>query len=144
MRSRASSAGKPTSQTVSRVLRSKAKLRKPQRSTRKRSEEELRLVEHEDRKRVLLERKMGDGALEVAPELGAAVGRLHAELEREGSVDVEGGDGGVAQVERLEVGFGAAGRQRLRMAAVLPTPGSAVSTPRPGSSTSSWKYISRC
>jgi hypothetical protein len=67
--------------------------------------EKVRFIEHQNRERVLLLDEVDDGPLELPPELGAAMGRLEAQLERECAVEVEGGDSGIAHVEQFEVGL---------------------------------------
>jgi len=61
--------------------------------------EEVGLVEDEDRLDVLLVDEVEHGALDVGPELAAAVMRLEAEFAGEGAVDAGRGERGVAVVE---------------------------------------------
>ena len=99
--------------------------------------EEVGLVEDEDGLDLVVVDEALQGALEVGPELAAAVVRPEAELAGEGAVDPRRGEGRVAEVEDAVPRareLGAEVAQRWRIVAVLPTPGSPTRRPRPGSS----------
>ena len=68
--------------------------------------EVLRLVDDDDGGGVALVDHVDEGLLDVGPELAAAMGGLDAELAGEGAVEIEGRDGGVAEVEDEVVGPG--------------------------------------
>ena len=95
--------GRPQSHRVSKSRLSNGEVEEAGQVDEEAVGEVLGLVEDDDGGGAAIIDEVDQGLLDVGPELGAAVGGADAQLLGQGAVQVQGGHGGVAQIQDLEV-----------------------------------------